>query len=616
MNKHILVLWLVSIFPIFSTNYYVDNNATGNNDGTSWQNAWTLFANIDWTSIQPGDTVYISDGTYNERIEILSSGGTSGNPIVISNSTDEDHDGEVILVSDGSESSGVKILSNSSNREYITVQGLTIQDFKYGIYINGESNTTHDISIKNCRLIDFKRAGVFATGFGNLGNLYNILVDGCFIDTPDNDTTQTDCIYMQSINDITISNNYILVDNIDEGGHNDLIQVNVGNNGAIFNNIGIHDDDKDRNCQGFFFESVTGAYRVYNNAIHLSNNGKALDGKIKFKTSSAHTIIVNNTIYGYSGALIKTSDSSAVIKNNILYSEGRDPDGSEFMLEFDNGRGPDAEVDYNCYYDPTGTMTNINLGSIGPNSIEANPNLSDISIQTMDFDLSMGSACIDAGTDMSSLFSFDINNLLRPIGDDWDIGAYEFNNAVPVELFSFSAIIYRENVILKWRTATEVNNYGFDVEHKNIDEEWNSLGFVKGNGNSNSPKEYEFIDKKISNAGKYYYRLKQIDNSGSYRYSKAIFVDFDAPAKYDLKQNYPNPFNPETAISFTLPDNEYISLKIFNTLGEEVQTLFEGNLNAGTHTYFFNRKELASGLYIYSLFTDNVTLTRKMLLMK
>ncbi|MGB5848565.1 MAG: T9SS type A sorting domain-containing protein, partial [Ignavibacteriaceae bacterium] len=187
---------------------------------------------------------------------------------------------------------------------------------------------------------------------------------------------------------------------------------------------------------------------------------------------------------------------------------------------------------------------------------------------------------------------------------------------LPVELASFSAILKDKEVLLNWSTATEVNNYGFNVERMRDGEDWKALGFVEGNGNSNSPKEYSFVDNNVSNAGTYYYRLKQIDNDGAYEYSKSISVDFDSPAKFDLEQNYPNPFNPSTTIRFNLPDNEFVSLKIFNTLGEEVQTLFEGNLNAGTHTYNFNADGLPSGLYIYRLSTNAYSKTKKMMLMK
>jgi hypothetical protein len=209
---------------------------------------------------------------------------------------------------------------------------------------------------------------------------------------------------------------------------------------------------------------------------------------------------------------------------------------------------------------------------------------------------------------------------------NWTIEAYNLatpgtlnggnNNALPVELTSFSAIIKENEIILNWRTETEVNNYGFEVERNLEGDSWQKLGFVEGNGNTNSVHEYSFVDNNISLTGKYSYRLKQIDNDGKYEFSKSIYVDLNAPANFDLKQNYPNPFNPSTTISFNLPENEFVTLKVFNAIGEEVLTLFEGNLEAGVHTYNFNASDFPSGLYIYNLTANNKKQTRKMLLLK
>jgi hypothetical protein len=190
------------------------------------------------------------------------------------------------------------------------------------------------------------------------------------------------------------------------------------------------------------------------------------------------------------------------------------------------------------------------------------------------------------------------------------------NNALPVELISFSAIL-KENVVqLNWRTVTEVNNYGFNVERKRESENWNTMGFVEGHGNSNSPKEYRFLDNDIAASGKYLYRLKQIDNDGSYDYSQIIEVDLNSPVSFELKQNYPNPFNPSTTIAFTLTENEIVNLIVYNMLGEEIQILQNGFLEAGIYSYTFNAEELPSGVYIYKLSSNNKTQTMKMLLLK
>ncbi|MCB0747262.1 MAG: T9SS type A sorting domain-containing protein, partial [Ignavibacteriae bacterium] len=88
------------------------------------------------------------------------------------------------------------------------------------------------------------------------------------------------------------------------------------------------------------------------------------------------------------------------------------------------------------------------------------------------------------------------------------------------------------------------------------------------------------------------------------------------PNEYGLAQNYPNPFNPSTTISYTLPNSGFTKLSVYNSLGQEVQSLINDNQSAGTHTVNFNASNLPSGMYFYSLTSGNFTQTNKMILMK
>jgi hypothetical protein len=85
---------------------------------------------------------------------------------------------------------------------------------------------------------------------------------------------------------------------------------------------------------------------------------------------------------------------------------------------------------------------------------------------------------------------------------------------------------------------------------------------------------------------------------------------------YVLEQNYPNPFNPSTKIRFSLPKSEYVSIEIFNTLGQNVKTLLSKRLNAGHHEVDFMAHDLAAGLYYYSLRTSETYQVKKMILLK
>ena len=200
------------------------------------------------------------------------------------------------------------------------------------------------------------------------------------------------------------------------------------------------------------------------------------------------------------------------------------------------------------------------------------------------------------------------------ISNDW------VETLLPVELTSFSATTIGSTVKLSWQTATEINNFGFDVERKSnvkgqTSDEWTKLGFVNGNGNSNSTKDYSFVDDKVT-AGSYSYRLKQIDNDGQFEYSKVVEIGLTAPDKFELSQNYPNPFNPSTTINYNLPEATNVKLIIFNILGQEIKTLVNEFKEAGVHTVNFDASELNSGMYIYKMTAGSFVKTLKMILMK
>ncbi len=138
---------------------------------------------------------------------------------------------------------------------------------------------------------------------------------------------------------------------------------------------------------------------------------------------------------------------------------------------------------------------------------------------------------------------------------------------------------------------------------------------MNGNGNSNSPKDYSFLDNSATN-GSYSYRLKQIDNDGQFEYSKTIEVVLGTPKKFELSQNYPNPFNPATTIQFNLPEAGNIKLTLYNILGQEIKTLINEFKDSGIYTVDFNASDLNSGLYIYSLEAGSQLQTKMMTLIK
>ncbi len=195
-----------------------------------------------------------------------------------------------------------------------------------------------------------------------------------------------------------------------------------------------------------------------------------------------------------------------------------------------------------------------------------------------------------------------------------------FAQIIPVELTSFTAAGVGDEVVLKWITATETNNHGFEIERKNSENEtqnsgWTKIGFVPGYGTTTEVKSYTYTDTKL-NSGKYVYRLKQIDFDGTVKYSQEVNADVDVPLQYALEQNYPNPFNPSTKIKFSIPTETKVVLGVYNALGEQVAEVVNGIMQEGYHEVVFDAGNLSSGIYIYKLVSGTFSETKKMVLLR
>jgi PKD repeat protein len=186
---------------------------------------------------------------------------------------------------------------------------------------------------------------------------------------------------------------------------------------------------------------------------------------------------------------------------------------------------------------------------------------------------------------------------------------------VPVELTAFAAKKVNDGVELNWMTATETNNQGFDIERMIEGGQFEKIGYVAGFGTTTEPKVYSFTDSKVSD-GKYTYRLKQLDYDGTFRYSNEVSAEVTLPLEYSLEQNYPNPFNPGTIIKYSIPDDGFVKLSVYNMLGEEVANLVNTQQKAGRYEINFNASNLASGVYVYRLEAPNFTSSKKLMLMK
>ena len=200
---------------------------------------------------------------------------------------------------------------------------------------------------------------------------------------------------------------------------------------------------------------------------------------------------------------------------------------------------------------------------------------------------------------------------------------------LPVELVSFVATASNDpyRVLLTWKTATERENYGFEVQKSENDKSHYVTipnSFQPGHGTTNVPQSYSYVDVTAT-PGTFYYRLKQIDLSGKINYYDGILpaqtgttgVEERAlPTAYGLDQNYPNPFNPATTISFALPAAGRVSLDVYNLIGQRVATLVDGQREAGYYSVSFDAATLPSGVYVYKLSAGQASFVKRMILLK
>jgi hypothetical protein len=185
-------------------------------------------------------------------------------------------------------------------------------------------------------------------------------------------------------------------------------------------------------------------------------------------------------------------------------------------------------------------------------------------------------------------------------------------NAYPVELMSFTAALASDHVALDWRTAMEMDNYGFEIERTAIGSGdappgnappgavWNRVGFVAGHGNADARQSYRYDDPlttELARSAWLLYRLRQIDNDGSTTYSPVARVRMPRPDAYSLSDPYPNPCSSVTQLRCTLPAAARIELAVRDLLGRRVAAIAAGDYQAGSHAFSVDASALARGIY-------------------
>ena len=340
--------------------------------------------------------------------------------------------------------------------------------------------------------------------------------------------------------------------------------------------------------------------RVFNNTIVSltpdTNNQRVLD----ISNETSH--FFNNTFYGFNMFLLSPFNSYC-FRNNII-NNGNHIVGDDFYSIYDS-----LVFYYNCF-DPS--MPTLWSCVDGGGNIYANPMFADT--LNNDFSLQAGSPCIDSGTTLNWLPAFDANYNQRIAGSAPDMGAIEYNSQY---IGGIVGNVY-DAITLRSIDCAKISITGKLPEFSDLS---GSYTYPTGTGTYTvKVSRWDYQDVIIPNVtvipGQHTILTIPLQMTTS-----ADDNISPVPAPTLSMNNYPNPFNPETTIRFDIAKSGDVKLEIYNTKGQLVNTLINGKMSPGYHSFKWNGKDnkgqmASSGVYFYRLTTDGKALTKKMLMLK
>ncbi|MBN2356399.1 S8 family serine peptidase [candidate division KSB1 bacterium] len=224
----------------------------------------------------------------------------------------------------------------------------------------------------------------------------------------------------------------------------------------------------------------------------------------------------------------------------------------------------------------------------------------------------------------TSFFAVTDENSTDVTGDEETMPLDLLDIALPVELNRFEATDTGRCVLLKWTTQSEDENLGFHLYRSegatdNFVQITGSL--IPGAGTTQNVHHYIYEDYGVDKGKRYYYKLMDVNYRGRVTYHGPIAVAVAPPEVFALQQNYPNPFNPSTRIAFSLPRNARTSLIVYNLQGQVIRTLFNQPMTSGRHEWVWDGRDdegrqVPSGMYFYTLMSEELHKTRRMQLVK
>jgi hypothetical protein len=180
------------------------------------------------------------------------------------------------------------------------------------------------------------------------------------------------------------------------------------------------------------------------------------------------------------------------------------------------------------------------------------------------------------------------------------------DNPLPVEMAAFEGTRVDGGVRLSWRTTSETNNAGFQVQRRTGSGSWSDVRFVEGDGTTSDPQTYRFTDRNVPySADSLSYRLEQVDTGGTVSQTEPVTVIRRGPSGVELLGTTPNPARQHATVRYAIPESVArngggVTLQVYDVMGRQVRSIrIDGT--AGRHTQRVDVADLASGVYLLRL---------------
>ncbi|MFB6271820.1 MAG: T9SS type A sorting domain-containing protein [Salinibacter sp.] len=191
-------------------------------------------------------------------------------------------------------------------------------------------------------------------------------------------------------------------------------------------------------------------------------------------------------------------------------------------------------------------------------------------------------------------------------------GTYSISKPIPVELTDFDATVDGKSVLLTWTTASETNNSGFAIEHKQGDDPFDSLDFVPGRGSASTSQTYRYEVTDDLAPGRHTFRLRQTDTDGTTQYSEPQRVTLAPTGPYALTKPAPNPVRGIATMRLTVRRSQPVTVAVYNSIGQRVRTLLNEEVPTNRPLDLrVDGSQLASGLYVVQVRGKTFEATRK-----